>query len=268
VWPPAPLSEAQIEEVRACELETLSEERYPNDLQLEELAGAFEPETSCDWATLAFAYTPRLTYGEDFPTLVIEAYTQAVEANRGFALATPLYFWYFGQAPLAPAPPVSNQTIVAVELRYRWSGLGEPVDYEAVIREADATPILETTPKDLGASSEASDAALIQALGAALTDLVPIDSDFSLIPCYDNYPEWTVTLTFADGTRLDLWTDSNYLFFGGPWFTEIDEQIYLQGSTAFAEALHEFVTALKLPIGEPGAMSCFGDEVFDKAFPR
>jgi hypothetical protein len=112
------------------------------------------------------------------------------------------------------------------------------------------------------------DTQTLQALGPALTDLLPVASKFTLAPCYDNYPDWVVTLTFADGATLTLQTDnSNFLFFGGPWFTDVDEQSYVQFSAAFAEALSEVVSAVGLPLGEPGAMSCFGDSVFDKAFP-
>jgi hypothetical protein len=54
---------------------------------------------------------------------------------------------------------------------------------------------------------------------------------------------------------------------GGPWFTQIDHQTYIQFSPAFGLAVRELINSLGLPLGEPNAMSCMGSTVFEKAFP-
>lgn len=101
----------------------------------------------------------------------------------------------------------------------------------------------------------------------ALTNLLPIRSKFQLQPCYDTYPVWSVILTLADKRNIELTTDSNFIFMGGPWFTQIDHQTYIQFSPAFGLAVRELINSLGLPLGEPNAMSCMGSTVFEKAFP-
>ena len=66
--------------------------------------------------------------------------------------------------------------------------------------------------------------------------------------CSDDYPEWTVTLTFKDATTLKLVTNGSNIFYsGGPWQTEIDKQNYVQYSGAFLDALAAIGTTLQLP---------------------
>ncbi|MGF1507836.1 MAG: NAD-dependent epimerase/dehydratase family protein [Anaerolineae bacterium] len=62
----------------------------------------------------------------------------------------------------------------------------------------------------------------------------------TLLTCYDNYPDWTASLTLADGSTLDLAThESNCFFFGGPWQTTLNEQTYIMLSPDFIVALGE-----------------------------
>ena len=267
-WPLLPLTAQQVAAVKGCDIESLAGARYPDMMATADLQSAFAPQSGCDWAVLALAYATRLGEDESLPEAAKGAFSQAVSRNFGFALATPLFYRYFGSIPLAKVPAFARQEITGVRIKYDWSGLGDPVNYALEIQQANTTPTLSVTPHEISATLRTDlDKALPQALAPALTDLLPVGSNFRLIPCTDNYLNWDVTLTFADGTTMNLTTGSNFLFFGGPWFTEVDNQAYIQYSPAFAEALRKLVTAAGLPVGQPGGMTCFGDSVFDKAFP-
>jgi hypothetical protein len=125
----------------------------------------------------------------------------------------------------------------------------------------------KTVPAGTVTSLTDQDKQRIQTLASALTDLLPIKNKFELTPCSDNYPNWAVKLTFADKTILRLATDSNFLSTGGPWFTEIKDQNYIQFSPAFAKVLGELCTSLGLPTGQPVAMACFRRQnVLDLAY--
>ena len=133
--------------------------------------------------------------------------------------------------------------------------LEDPVDYNVQILS------------DLNLTVEAS---VVQSLSLALTDLVPVESQFTLQPCDDNMPDWTVYIGFEDGTNLELVTNSsNFMYAGGPWYTKIDGQNYIQLSPAFLRAIGELVDALRLPRGQPAAMACFGRQnPLEMAYPK
>jgi hypothetical protein len=79
------------------------------------------------------------------------------------------------------------------------------------------------------------------------------------LPCWDDYPDWVVTITFDDKTTLKMVTNgSNIYFYGGPWQTEIDKQNYTQYSGAFLDAMVNINKALKLSMGKTAAMGCGG----------
>ncbi len=267
-WAVTPLTKQQVSAVKECDLENLVKERYPDTIKTDELSSAYTPDSDCDWAILALAYAERADNNETPSESAKAAYSQAVSNNFGFALATPIFHRYFGSVSLVEAPPFATQEITDVQIKYEWSGLGDSVNYSAEIHQANSTPTIAVTPNDLSASINTDiDKKLIQALAPALTDLLPVESSFTLTPCFDNYPNWVVHLTFKDHTTVELTTASNFLYFGGPWLTEIDAQNYVQVSIAFAKALSELVVNLELPIGQTAGMTCFGDAVFEKAFP-
>lgn len=266
-WPVSPLTEQQIASVNECAIESLTNERYPDGTPTDDLRSVFAPQSDCDWAVLALAYAARLDGDEPLPEAAKDAFSQAVSRNFGFALATPLFYYYFGSTSLVETPPAAQQEITDISIKYNWVGLGDPVKYALTVRQANTAPVLTVTPEISPSLHTDVDRQLLQALAPALTDLLPVGSGFTLSPCTDNYIDWDVTLTFADSTTIHLTTDSNFLYFGGPWFTAMDDQTYIQLSPAFPRALYELVSALGLPIGEPAGMTCFGDSVFDKAFP-
>jgi hypothetical protein len=52
--------------------------------------------------------------------------------------------------------------------------------------------------------------------------------------------------------------DSNLVGIGGPWQVDIDDQSYMQYSSAFSSAIVDLLDALQLPLGETAAMGCGG----------
>ena len=271
-WPIAPLTAAQIKEVSNCPLEELAAERYPNDALNAELLDAYSPVSACDWAVLATAYAERGSDNDTLPEPAKEAFLEAISRNYGFAVTTPLFYPYFGKFSLVELPPFVKQEITTVRINYTWGGKGDPVEYTVRIEQAHFQPIVsatvmpESSAPDL--NLEGLDKGKVQAFGPALTNLLPIESQFGFVVCTDNYPDWSIALTFKDGTQLDLTTNrSNFLFIGGPWQTKIDDQNYFQFSFGFAKTIIDLFEALGLPFGSPAGMYCGGGTLFDKAFP-
>jgi len=262
-WPVTPLTPEQVLAVMQCDLTNLPQQRYPESVTDQDLLGTYQPQTDCDWAILAVAYAER--NGEDQPLseAAQHAFAQAVGGNPGFALEIPLVYYYFGAVTMVPPPAFAQQEITDAKIDYSWQGLGDDVAYTLQIDQADTQPVVTSAYS----AALTIDKATVQALAPALSDLLPVGSKFQLQPCYDNYPTWSVTLTFADGTVAKLTTDSNFLYIGGPWFTEIDGQAYMQVSPAFAQAIGQLIESLGLPLGQPAGMACMPRPVLDAAFP-
>jgi hypothetical protein len=280
-WPPLPLTQAQIETVKACALEKNVNERYPEAMKVTDLETTFQPKSACDWATLAYAYAKRVKHNEPLPESAKSAFLQTTLRNLGFALATPVFYGYFDNVKLVKALPQSQQNIRNLEITYRWSGLGNAVNYILKIQQANTTPIITVTgipgmfnlypnsEKVFATAMKTNlDSEKVQALRHNLQDFLPVQAKFDLLPCFDNYPHWEVMMTFEDNSTLNLTTDSNFLHMGGPWFTEIAQQSYIQYSSTFAKALHDLVITLGLPVGQPAGMYCARRSVFEQAFPE
>src|SRR5258706_12655029 len=52
-WPLTPATSQQVDEARACKIDELSKERYPERMPIEKLQAAFTPKSTCDCAVLA-----------------------------------------------------------------------------------------------------------------------------------------------------------------------------------------------------------------------
>ena len=262
-WPVTPLTSDEVLAVMQCDLANLPQQRYPVSVTDQDLLVTYQPQTDCDWAILAVAYADRT--GEDQPLseAALHAFAQAVGRNPGFALEIPLVYYYFGAVAMVQPPAFAQQEITDVKIDYSWQGLGDAVAYTLEIHQADTQPVVTSAYSD----ALTIDKPAVQALASALSDFLPVGSRFQLQPCYDNYPTWSVTLTFADKTVTKLTTDSNFLYIGGPWFTEIDGQAYVQVSAAFAQAVGQLIDSLGLPLGQPAGMACMPRPVLDLAFP-
>jgi len=282
-WPMPPLTAEQIADARACDIPELHDDRYAEGLSMDDLPTVYSPVTLCDWAVLAAAYGYRAADTEEaVPASGQQAYLNAVSGNPVLALKSWLMFGDFGTGSLVEAPPIAGQPIKTVLLEYTFAGISYQADVTVIITDADTLPSVyghlyeysdfreegeePVISHDL---SGTVDPALVQALGAALTDLVPIETQFSAIGCYDYYPEWSVLLVYEDGTTLNLATNgTNFLGGGGPWQVKIDGQDYMQVSVAISTALSPIASALGIPGGTTAAMSCgSGAEFVDYAYP-
>jgi hypothetical protein len=150
--------------------------------------------------------------------------------------------------------------------------MGDEVEYKVDISQADTNPSVAVTNykpatvnKNIKTKIEKN---IVQALGKSLSNLLPINSQFSLIPCTDNSPDWITIITLKDGTLIDLKTNgSNMIYIGGPWQTNIDGQNYLQYSVEFIKAMDTLIQEIGLPYGEPMGMYCHSRDVFGQAYP-
>ncbi|MCB9450857.1 MAG: hypothetical protein H6672_05425 [Anaerolineaceae bacterium] len=284
-WPVAAPDAAAIDAAYACFLDSFPAERYPESLGIDELEAAFAPETACDWAVLAVAVAQRAGDG-DMPEIGKTAFATAVGENPALAFRLPLLIPYYGALPLVE-PPFADQPLVTVNIHYGWAGMGEAVSYTLLINNGDdqptvsgkltlgsgmvfsATPETPEGPRDSEITGSVT-VEQVQSLGAALTDLMPIGQQFSWEPCWDTYPDWVVTLTFADGATITMQTNgSNIIRVGGPWQVNIDGQDYMQYSSAFVLALLDMTDALELPLGQPMASGCLvGADIMRDAYPR
>lgn len=269
----SPLSKEQVNQVKECDIEKLASDRYPEKNKTEELSGLFSPETPCDWATLAFAYAARLKERGEMPEVAKDAFGKAIADNPGFALSTPLFYRYYYDSFTIVAPPdIFKQDITEAQITYKWNGMGDQIEYTIEIQQADTDPIVtlkNLTPSTLKDSAKTkAKKETLQALGKSLNNLIPINSQFSLTTCYDNYPDWTVSLTLTDGTIVELTTNnSNMVYIGGPWQINIDGQNYIQFSIEFINAIDTLIQEIGLPYGEPMAMTCGARDVFEQAYP-
>jgi len=259
-WPVARFTPAQIAEVKGCEIEKLAQARYPKSMTIDKLPAAFAPHGTCDEATFAAACGYRLEDDKEAPPRCLEAYRTVIGANPAFAFSGQLVGAYFGKLALVAAPPPAKRPLASVDLVYEWGGLGDPVKWTVAVRDLATHPAIKVTGPNAKAATWSPDVATaVAALGTSLGSFLPIPQPLHAIDCTDNYPEWTATLAFDDGSKLELTTNgSNLIGLGGPWQTTIGGVTYMQLSPDFVFAIAKLVKALDLAIGEPMGAMCRG----------
>ncbi len=251
-------------------------EAYDCDLETAPATGDIETLTACELAVRALelaAERGEKPIADDETALLVSL----VEANPALVLRLSLIATYYDAIPLVSAPDFGAQPVTAVHLTYTFFGLGPSNDYDIAIDLSGETPAVTGTAEidggddsDPVAVPETVDAAVVQALLPALSDLLPIAEQFSSVPCWDYYPDWAVEFTLEDGTVVAVVNnESNVVGIGGPWQVEIDGRNYMQYSNTFSVAVVDLLEALGLPLGETAAMGCGGitDPLWD-AFPR
>jgi hypothetical protein len=253
-------TEEQIKEARSCDINHLLVERYPDDVSVDGLHDSYSVVTPCDWAVLAAAYADRAETDKDALHDGQMAWANAVSRNAAYALTDELFFGYLEAPDAIAAPPFTQEPLTEVTIQYRWGGLGESVQYSITIADADLDPqVTEIVNGEQVSASLPTD--VVQALGIALTGLLPVAKTSPIIVCYDNYPDWTINLTYQSGESVVLTTNgSNAYDFGGPWWASIDGQLYFQPSNTILTALIDITDALELPYGQPSATFCHGLE--------
>jgi hypothetical protein len=257
-WPVAPFTPAQAAEVKACDTEKLGETRYPKAMTIDALSAAFALKTTCDQATLASACAARVKDGA-LPPACLDAFRATLRANPAFVFANGLTGGYFGKLTFVSAPPIAARALSAVAITYGWDGLGTPVKWTVAIHDLATTPAIDVTGVKAPPAWTKDIAAAVTGLGTSLTSFLPIAKPLNAVDCTDNYPDWTLTLTFDDNTKVELATHgSNLLGLGGPWQMASGSRTYLQLGPELTRAIGRLVKALALPIGEPEGEMCRG----------
>lgn len=268
---------------------------HPTDEQLQEAfecalddsdasgQGDSESPTACALAQQAVALAKAREQDSEPSAEELDLLTRIAAENPALLLDINLIAAYYNAADLVAPPSFADQPITSVSLHYSFGGLGNSLDYTVKITHADDKPVVtgdvENTGDSYSATPEATtepltlpdtvDSNVAQALAPALQDLLPTGELFSMTPCWDYYPDWTVILSFADGTVVSMVTQaSNVIGIGGPWQVEIDGQTYMQYSGAFSQAVVDLLDALELPLGTTAAMGCGDiDNPLNIAFP-
>jgi hypothetical protein len=266
-------TKAQVAAAHACDLNPPTGDATPE-------ATPADSNNACELAGRALSLARARGDSSDPSAEELKLLEQIAAANPALLLDINLLVAYYNAEPLVAPPDFASQPIRRLTLRYNFAGLSSGTNYDFVIEDADTTPHIsgkvesgsgyetEETPEP-PSLPKTVDARWVQAFGPALRDLLPIAKPFSTTPCWDYYPDWVITLEFADGTTLKMVTNnSNAVGIGGPWQVEIDGKSYMQYSAAFAEAIRDLFEALDLPFGQTAAMGCGGaDNPLDSAFP-
>jgi hypothetical protein len=268
-WPVAPFTAAQVAEVKACDVDKLAESRYPKSVGIDALAGSFARKTTCDAAVLAAACAGRLEDDAAPPASCLDAYRTAIKANAAFIYAGSLMGGYFGKVTQVAAPAIATHALASVKLDYKWDGLGKGVAWTLNVDALATKPAMRVTGATVKLPAWSTEIGTdIAALGHSLASFVPLAKPLKAINCYDNYPDWTITLVFDDGSKLDVVTNgSNLLGLGGPWQTTVGGVTYMQASPDLVKAVHAIVKVLGMPLGEPEAMTCHGFDLEKEALP-
>ncbi len=259
VWPIAAPSAARVAAVRACDPGVIP----PAPVAADSTAACLLARTvAAELRALARGAAPH-------------------DSTRRKALAMgkmePLFLLYntFFFSPLHGAiryvapPSVALQPITSLAITYSWRGLGTAVDWNASVAQSDTSVIVTLKRNSMPDSIVTISGALLRALGPAMTDFIPVAAPVTIQPCWDNTPDWKVTVTTRDGTALLLTTNqSNDYGFTGAWQLEVAGQKYLQISGDLVDAFREIVRAASLPLGRPMAGGCGAAKpVFPAAYP-
>jgi hypothetical protein len=267
-WPVPAFTKLQTKEVRDCDLAKLPDQRYPKSTGVDALAAAYAVKTTCDQAVLAAACGSRVTEDGDAPPVCLTAYHAALTANPAFAFANELLGPYWGRSALVAAPPPTQRALTSVELDYEWGGLGTAVKWTLTAKDLTTNPSIAMAGPDKTAVVWSADVAtLVAGLAPSLTGFFPVPKALQAVDCTDNYPQWTASLAFDDGSKLELSTEgSNLLGLGGPWQMTVGGVHYLQLGPGLVAAIGKLVDALKLPIGEPMGSTCMGYDLQAEVF--
>lgn len=272
-------SKAQIADAMNCDFNS------PADTATPEATPVSDADDACGLAHQALALARARGDSSSPSAEELKLLEQIAAANPALLLDINLLAAYYNAEPLVAPPDFTGKPIKTLTVHYTFAGLsGTAPRYDFKIESADSQPrisgtVAENSEMYVSATPSTPAAPLqlpktvdrkwIQAFGPALRDLLPIGNQFSTVPCWDYYPDWIVTLEFADGTTLKMVTNqSNAVGIGGPWQVEIDGRNYMQFSAAFANAVRELFKALDLPFGQTAAMGCGGaDNPLQAAFP-
>lgn len=270
-FPLAVADDNQLEAARDCAagVESLANELYPESMSLEAVEAVDIPDDDCHRAALALALAARQEDAQLMPDILMTPWVEMVKSNPAMALVDPVFYAYLGAPAVISPPEWAGDPLEQISLRYAWFGMGDEIDYEILITPSEQGYAVEGQINGEPVMTTVQNG-LVQSLTDALSGLLPVGQAAKLVVCMDNYPSWQIELIYSDGRIVDLSTaESNIFFMGGPWYANIDEQVYLQVSGGLVEAVRQIVDALSLPVGEPLGMSCdnISGLIMDRVFP-
>ena len=262
-WPIPALSEEQIQEVLDCQNSTWSGNTQidPKEIEIE------NPVTACDFGLKALSLVVDFDTME-LPDLGIYYAQQALLLNPGIIFANPYFFFAFQKIDLVDSPIPADQAVEEINVNYRWSGIGSPVNYSVKITNGD--PPLAVGNVEVGPGLEEDESAkttwtlqkelspeFLEGIGSSMVNLIPVKRQGMMYACFDNYPDWEIVITFDDGSQTNLSSNtSNFYMDGGPFQTQIEGQNYVMASYEFNVALNKIIQELELPYGQTLAMYC------------
>lgn len=174
---------------------------------------------------------------------------QAISRNLAFAIASPVIDGYFGTYPTVGLPPIADVPVESILIDYSFEIFPEwdesRTEYLILITDGNTTPFASgfiSTPDERTSFTSYPSQESVQGIREGLTDLIPVDRPLEIERCESNTGAhlmfWKVIIYWADGTSLELTNNgSSLLVGGGPWFVEIDDQTYMQYSSAFLDSL-------------------------------
>jgi hypothetical protein len=258
-FPLAMPTSIQVEEAQTCQFDVT---------QLPEDMGNNEPVTACEWATVALFNLEGVRDNYRLPEAARYAYRRAIELNPAIVLARPIYdAFLFRLDHIIARPDALESSLESITLEGGFVDSGLYASYLITIqRNGDqyyATGSGKTNFAVHGYDGQSDEFesplswdnvpvnpdrvnTISQSFYNFIRIAVPIEADI----CEDYYVDQRLTLTFNDGTELQLFTNSSTVFLlGGPWQMTIDDRSYIQVDSSLPLAV---LDELVYPLGIPG----------------
>jgi hypothetical protein len=257
---------------------TLCTARY-QEVSLDALPGVAPPESSCDWAALAFAYGFRFKPGggQAFPEAGDQAFLTAVDSNPALLYLGTLAEHYLLAGGIVETPPFASEPLNTIVITGTFVTPDAAARLEMTINAAtsDAPTVsgsLLMRQVQITASGTPSileentplfgpiDPSPVLGMTLGLTDFVPISAPLPPTNCADIDALWLVEYRFASGTVLTIQGDTL-------WQTNIDGQQYMQYGPGIPTALNVLLGSLEIPIKAGAGTYCLDANLMDLAFP-
>lgn len=263
-WPISPLTNDQIQEVLECQDRTWS---WPNGPKFNlDTIKIENPQTACDFGLQALANIEDKDTLELSKTGIYSA-QQALLRNPGIIFSNQYFFYALGSIDIVDKPTSIQSQLKRVIIQYEWGGIGHPIKSEFSIHGREQPivsgyiefgPFYEDKTTITRKIYEEINVEDFQSLDDSLINLIPVNYQAPFFACYDNSPDWIITLEFLDNSKIKLRTNiSDYYLEGGPFQTELEGQNYVLASYEFNRSLINILETLEVfDFGASAAMSC------------
>jgi hypothetical protein len=279
-FPLAMPTSIQVEEAQTCQFDVT---QLPDDM------GNYDPVTACEWATVALFNLEGVRGNYRLPEAARYAYRRAIELNPAIALVRPIYDGFlFRLDHIIARPDALESSLKSITLEGRFVDSGLYARYWISIQRNGDTYYATGSGRtnlavhgyDLHSDEFESPLSwdnvpvnpdrintISQSFYNFIRVAVPIEADI----CEDYIVDQRLTLTFNDGTELQLFTNSSTVFLlGGPWQMIIDDRTYIQVDSSLPLAvLDELVHPLGIPGPPQVSLRCDSDyDLIALAFAR